>query len=260
LSAVVLKKSRTWHEQDLSFPELVMSKPFFSNTSLSAIGHGSASSGTRFKLPLRTILLNLAKAIKRGFDLGAASVLLLLSIPLFIAIAAVVAIDGGPIFFRHWRVGKDGKTFGCLKFRTMIIGAEECLDEYLSHHSAAQLEWAKERKLSFDPRVTSVGRFLRSSSIDEIPQLINVIKGDMSLVGPRPVTKAELVNYGFATPIYKSVRPGITGLWQVSGRNDLGYDMRVRLDEQYVKTWSLMADLRILLRTPGVVMSRRGAR
>jgi exopolysaccharide production protein ExoY len=122
------------------------------------------------------------------------------------------------------------------------------------------MEWAREQKLSYDPRITSVGRFLRLSSIDELPQLINVIKGEMSLVGPRPVTRGELVHYGFATSLYKSVRPGMTGLWQISGRNELGYDMRVRLDEQYVRNWSLLSDLAILLRTPGVVMSRRGAR
>ena len=127
----------------------------------------------------------------------------------------------------------------------MIIGAEEYASMSVSYHPDAQLEWAKEQKLSFDPRVTSVGRFLRQSSIDELPQLINVIKGHMSLVGPRPVTKSELVHYGFATSLYKSVRPGITGLWQVSGRNDVGYDVRVRLDEQYVRHWILLADLRI---------------
>jgi exopolysaccharide production protein ExoY len=237
-----------------------MSKPLFSDAPLPRIAQGRTSSGTRFKISLRTILLGIAQAAKRAFDLTAASTLLLLSVPLLFAVAALVAIDGGPVFFRHRRVGRNGETFSCLKFRTMIIGAEECLDEYLSYHPDAQLEWAKEQKLSFDPRVTSVGRFLRLSSIDELPQLINVIKGDMSLVGPRPVTKAELVHYGFATPLYKSVRPGITGLWQVSGRNDVSYDVRVRLDEQYVKHWSLFADLRILLRTPRVVISRRGAR
>ena len=237
-----------------------MSKQLFSDAPLPGIGQEQASSSSRFKISLRAVLMSVAQAAKRIFDLAAASTLLLLSIPLLIAVATLVAIDGGPIFFRHRRVGRNGETFSCLKFRTMIIGAEECLDEYLSYHPDAQLEWAKEQKLSFDPRVTSVGRFLRSSSIDELPQLINVIMGDMSLVGPRPVTKAELVHYGFATPLYKSVRPGITGLWQVSGRNDVGYDVRVRLDEQYVKHWSLVADLLILLRTPGVVISRRGAR
>ena len=190
----------------------------------------------------------------------AASILLVLSVPIFLAVAALVSIDGGPIFFRHKRVGKNGITFGCLKFRTMILGAEDCLDEYLSHHPEAQMEWAKEQKLSFDPRITAMGRFLRLSSVDELPQLINVIKGDMSLVGPRPVTQGELVHYGFATPLYKSVRPGITGLWQVSGRNDVGYDMRVKLDEQYIRNWNFVSDLWILLRTPAVVMSRKGAR
>nr|WP_281413529.1 sugar transferase [Microvirga antarctica] len=197
---------------------------------------------------------------KRGFDMVAAFVLLLMSVPLFLAVAALVAIDGGPVFYLHKRIGRNGVTFGCLKFRTMILGAEDCLDEYLFHHPAAQMEWAKEQKLAFDPRVTAIGRFLRLSSIDELPQLLNVLKGDMSLVGPRPVTQGELVHYGLATPLYKSVRPGITGLWQVSGRNDLEYNKRVRLDETYVRNWSLMADFSILLRTPAVVISRKGAR
>ena len=181
-------------------------------------------------------------------------------IPLFLAVAALVALDGGPIFFHHKRVGRNGETFGCMKFRTMILGAEECLDEYLFHHPEAQMEWAREQKLSFDPRITAIGRFLRLSSVDELPQLLNVLKGDMSLVGPRPVTQGELVHYGFATTLYKSVRPGITGLWQVSGRNELAYEMRVRLDEQYVRHWSLFRDFRILLQTPAVVVSRKGAR
>jgi exopolysaccharide production protein ExoY len=232
----------------------------FSDAPLSGIAPGQIPSSTGFTVSLWAVLLNVAQAAKRVFDLAAALTLLLLSVPVLLAVAVLVAIDGGPIFFRHRRVGRNGETFSCLKFRTMIIGAEECLDEYLSYHPDAQLEWAKEQKLSFDPRVTSVGRFLRQSSIDELPQLINVIKGDMSLVGPRPITKSELVHYGFATSLYKSVRPGITGLWQVSGRNEVGYDVRVRLDEQYVQHWSLLADLRILLRTPAVVISRRGAR
>lgn len=237
-----------------------MSKPQFPDTSLSAISESSPSPSDRLTVSLHAGFVAAERVVKRAFDFTAASLLLIMSIPLFIAVAALVAIDGGPIFFRHQRVGKNGETFGCLKFRTMILGAEECLDEYLSLHPDAQMEWAREQKLSFDPRITSIGRFLRLSSIDELPQLLNVIKGDMSLVGPRPVTRGELVHYGFATALYKSVRPGITGLWQVSGRNDLGYDMRVRLDEQYVKTWSLFADLVILVRTPAVVISRRGAR
>jgi exopolysaccharide production protein ExoY len=237
-----------------------MSEPLFPDAPLSGIDEAGIPLTTGFKVSLQTILAQVAQAAKRLFDLGAASTLLLLSAPLLIAVAVLVAIDGGSIFFRHRRVGRNGETFSCLKFRTMIIGAEECLDEYLSYHPEAQLEWAKEQKLSFDPRVTSVGRFLRQSSIDELPQLINVIKGHMSLVGPRPVTKSELVHYGFATSLYKSVRPGITGLWQVSGRNDVAYDVRVKLDEQYVRHWTLLADLRILLRTPAVVISRRGAR
>jgi exopolysaccharide production protein ExoY len=237
-----------------------MSKPLVSDTSLSPLVRHPNPSIARFHLSLAAILFTFAKGTKRALDVIGASFLLVLSVPIFIAVAALVAIDGGPIFFFHRRVGRKGETFGCIKFRTMILGAEECLDEYLSYHPEAQMEWAKERKLSFDPRVTAIGRFLRLSSLDELPQLLNVLKGEMSLVGPRPVTQGELVHYGFATPLYKSVRPGITGLWQVSGRNELAYELRVRLDEQYVKNWSFVADLRILLRTPAVVVSRRGAR
>ncbi|KAB0267737.1 sugar transferase [Microvirga brassicacearum] len=236
-----------------------MSKQLLSDRSLSPIVHPLPPIA-RLHVSLASILFIAGQATKRVVDVIGASFLLILGIPVFLAVAALVAIDGGPVFFRHRRVGKKGRTFGCIKFRTMILGAEECLGEYLSYHPEAQMEWAKEQKLSFDPRVTAIGRFLRLSSLDELPQLINVIKGDMSLVGPRPVTQGELAHYGFATSIYKSVRPGITGLWQVSGRNDVGYDTRVRLDEQYVKNWNLAADLQILLRTPAVVISRRGAR
>jgi exopolysaccharide production protein ExoY len=240
-----------------------MSKPLVPDTSLSPFVHDDILSTTlekRLGLGPHAGVQQLGRFFKRTLDVLAATVLLVLSIPIFLAVAALVSIDGGPVFFRHRRVGKGGTTFGCLKFRTMILAAEDCLDEYLSYHPAAQMEWAREQKLSFDPRVTSMGRFLRLSSLDELPQLINVIRGDMSLVGPRPVTQGELVHYGFATALYKSVRPGITGLWQVSGRNDVGYDVRVRLDEKYVRNWSFFRDLWILLKTPAVVISRRGAR
>ncbi|MBF9234414.1 sugar transferase [Microvirga sp. BT350] len=209
---------------------------------------------------LRSGLRRLSRLSKRGIDIGIACLALFLGFPLLIVVAAFVAMDGGPILYRHKRIGAGGISFGCIKFRTMILDAEQCLEEYLSYHPEARIEWARERKLAFDPRVTAVGRFLRQSSLDELPQLINVIKGDMSLVGPRPVTQSELVNYGSAVPLYKSVRPGITGIWQISGRNEVGYETRVRLDEQYVKGWSLGLDLWILLRTPAAVLSRRGAK
>lgn len=201
-----------------------------------------------------------SSALKRFVDVGGAAVLLILAAPLLAAIALLVSLDGGPVFFGHRRIGRDGALFRCWKFRTMILDAEPCLEEYLSHHRDACDEWERERKLAFDPRITSVGRFLRRSSLDELPQLVNVVAGDMSLVGPRPVTEVELTHYGAVAPLYLSVRPGITGLWQVSGRNDVGYDGRVALDARYVETRSLMLDLTILARTAGVVLNGKGAR
>jgi exopolysaccharide production protein ExoY len=180
--------------------------------------------------------------------------------PVMVVIAAAVAMDGGPVIYRHRRIGRDGKAFDCLKFRTMILDAEDCLNEYLSYHPEESGEWERERKLSHDPRITPIGRLLRTSSADELPQLLNVIAGSMSLVGPRPVTASELALYGESAELYKSVRPGITGPWQISGRNDLSYDTRVLLDTGYVREWSLQTDLRVLLQTPTVVLSRSGAR
>lgn len=202
----------------------------------------------------------LLKAVKRCFDIAGATFLLALLLPLLGVVALLVSMDGGPVFFRHKRVGRGGKTFGCLKFRTMIQDAEDTLKDYLALHPEAAEEWEKTRKLSFDPRITTIGKALRSSSIDELPQLINVIKGDMSLIGPRPITAEELDLYGSKAEYYKAVRPGITGLWQVNGRNDLSYEQRMAMDVEYVKNWSLLLDARILLRTPRVVLSREGAR
>lgn len=198
--------------------------------------------------------------VKRGFDLVAGSILLLLALPLFGVIALLVALDGGAVIYRHQRVGRGLRGFDCLKFRTMMPGAEICLEEYLDHHPAARTEWQAHQKLGFDPRVTPVGRFLRASSLDELPQLVNVLRGDMSLVGPRPVTVAELHHYHRHLSDYAAVRPGITGLWQVSGRSDTGFARRVELDSRYVRGRSLAMDIAILLRTLPVVLRREGAR
>ncbi|RFC43562.1 MAG: exopolysaccharide production protein ExoY [Verrucomicrobia bacterium] len=197
---------------------------------------------------------------KRVTDIILSGLALLVLWPLFLLIAALVATDGGPILYRHSRVGKDGAAFDCLKFRTMILGATECLDEYLAYHPAEREEWESSRKLTFDPRTTAVGRMLRQTSMDELPQLLNVLCGHMSLVGPRPVTSPELAFYGDKAHLYRAVRPGITGLWQISGRNDVSYAERVDLDARYVKERSFWRDLDILLRTPRVVLSRTGAR
>ena len=212
-------------------------------------------------IPMRSSERRIASFAKRALDVSAASLLLLVILPLLLLTAIAVALDGGPVLYLSERVGANGIPFKCLKFRTMMLGADHCLDEYLGHHPSAREEWVQDRKLAFDPRVTYVGRLLRQSSIDEFPQLINVIKGDMSLVGPRPVTQAELdAYYGSQAELYKSVRPGITGLWQVSGRNDVDYASRVSLDARYVRKWNIIFDIVILCKTPRADLSRRGAR
>jgi lipopolysaccharide/colanic/teichoic acid biosynthesis glycosyltransferase len=199
--------------------------------------------------------------LKRSADMLIAGTALLMLSPLFALLMVMVATDGGPVFYRHKRIGRGGIAFGCLKFRTMIPNAEQYLESYLASNEEAAEEWARDQKLSFDPRVTRVGRVLRAASMDELPQLVNVICGEMSLVGPRPVTEVELsTHYGDTAPLYKSVYPGITGLWQVSGRNDVSYEARVAMDEAYVRRRSLLLDLMILLKTPVAVLSRKGAR
>ncbi len=204
--------------------------------------------------------LNASKIIKRLIDIIGSLALLVLFSPLFLVVAFMVSLDGGPVFYRHKRIGRDGKPFGCLKFRTMILGAEACLNEYLSYHPEQRREWEQDQKLAFDPRVTAIGNVLRRLSLDELPQLVNVLVGEMSLVGPRPVTEGELKHYGAAASAYLAVRPGLTGPWQVSGRNDVSYATRVAMDEAYVRNFSLWNDIVILLRTPGVVLSKKGAR
>lgn len=198
--------------------------------------------------------------MKRVFDICASLALLLLTAPLFAVIGLLVALDGGPVIYRHARVGKGFVPFNCLKFRTMMLDADGCLQEYLSYHPQARAEWGRDQKLLFDPRVTPTGKFLRATSLDELPQLINVLRGDMSLVGPRPVTSAELSHYNRHVSEYASVLPGITGLWQVSGRNDLSYERRVELDCEYVRRHTFLMDFKILIRTAGVLLSRKGAR
>ena len=197
---------------------------------------------------------------KRALDFIGAGVGLVLLAPFFLIVALMVRADGGPAFFAHQRVGRGGKLFGCLKFRSMVIDSQARLEALLASDPAARAEWEATRKLKNDPRITPIGRFLRSTSLDELPQLINVLRGEMSLVGPRPVQEAEIDRYyGASAAHYMAVRPGITGLWQVSGRSETSYESRVALDVAYVSRPSLLADLSILLRTPVAVVSRRGA-
>jgi Undecaprenyl-phosphate galactose phosphotransferase WbaP len=200
-----------------------------------------------------------ARLTKRVFDTFTALVLLVLLSPIMVLIAFLIRRDGGPALFAHPRVGKRKIIFKCYKFRTMVIDAEQQLEQLLQQQPELRTQWENERKLRHDPRVNGFGRFLRATSLDELPQLINVIRGEMSLVGPRPVVNAELPRYGDQLGYYLMVRPGMTGLWQVSGRSDLDYDTRVYLDTWYVKNWSLWHDQIILFKTIDVVLRRAGA-
>lgn len=210
--------------------------------------------------PDRPILRAPAREIsKRVFDLAASLALILLLGPLLAAIALAVRCDGGNALFGHRRIGAGGKAFRCWKFRSMVPDAEAVLAHTLASDPVARAEWDRDFKLRSDPRVTPLGNFLRKSSLDELPQLFNVLKGEMSLVGPRPIVTAEVERYGAAIDEYRACKPGITGLWQVSGRNDVNYADRVELDRQYAQSWSLVGDLLILVRTLGVVARRSGA-
>ncbi len=200
-----------------------------------------------------------SRALKIGFDLMAAGAALLVLAPVLLLIAAVVGLDGGPIFFAHPRIGARGRVFQCLKFRSMVVDGDTVLQRVLASDPAAAEEWAHTHKLKIDPRVTWIGRILRKTSLDELPQLINVLRLEMSLVGPRPIVSLEIPKYAEDIAYYYETRPGITGLWQVSGRSDTTYAHRVWLDSWYVRNWSLWHDLSILARTIPAVISGRGA-
>ncbi|MDE9550824.1 undecaprenyl-phosphate galactose phosphotransferase WbaP [Xenorhabdus bovienii] len=197
--------------------------------------------------------------LKRGFDIIVSSLLLVLLSPLFLFIGWKVSRDGASPFYGHERIGQEGHRFKCLKFRSMIINSEEVLENLLKIDLNAMEEWKKDFKLKNDPRITPIGHFLRKTSLDELPQLINVLKGEMSLVGPRPIVEEELIRYGDDKSYYLMAKPGMTGLWQVSGRNDVDYTTRVYLDSWYVKNWALWNDIAILFKTVNVVLKRDGA-
>lgn len=206
---------------------------------------------------------NLAKLssriLKRTFDIiGSISIIVILS-PLLIYISHKVKKDGGPAIYGHERVGKDGKSFKCLKFRSMVVNSKQVLEELLLSNADAKAEWDATFKLKNDPRITKIGQFLRKTSLDELPQLFNVLKGEMSLVGPRPIITAELERYNDEVEYYLLSKPGMTGLWQVSGRSDVDYDTRVYLDAWYVKNWSMWNDIAILFKTITVVLKKDGA-
>ena len=197
---------------------------------------------------------------KRAVDLLCALSLFILLFPLWLMVAvAVRASSPGPVFFGHERVGFGGMTFRCWKFRTMVTNGDAVLEASFARNPAARAEWDRDRKLKSDPRVTRIGHVLRKTSVDELPQLLNVILGEMSLVGPRPVVTDELERYGPDITAYLAARPGITGLWQTSGRSDTTYGERVTLDRRYAAEWSFAMDLWILLKTVPAVLAARGS-
>ncbi len=197
--------------------------------------------------------------MKNIIDKTGAGIGLIMLSPILLYIAYKVKQDGGPIFYGHVRLGKGGKSFKCWKFRSMVVNSKEILDELLKNNPKAKEEWERDFKLKNDPRITKIGAFLRKTSLDELPQLFNVLMGEMSLVGPRPIVEDEIKYYGDYIEDYNMVTPGITGLWQVSGRNDITYDQRVYLDRWYVKHWSVWTDMVIIIKTIFVVSKRSGA-
>ncbi|MGD0152186.1 MAG: undecaprenyl-phosphate galactose phosphotransferase WbaP [Thermacetogeniaceae bacterium] len=200
------------------------------------------------------------RIIKRCFDFIIGLLISIILLPLLAAIALAVKLDSpGPVLFAHRRVGRNGRRFNCYKFRSMAINAQEVLSDLLENNQEAQQEWQYHYKIKNDPRITRVGKFLRSSSLDELPQLLNVLRGEMSLVGPRPITDQEIPYFGNHIENYYLVRPGITGLWQVSGRSEMDYEHRVSLESWYVRNWSLWTDISLLIRTLTVLISKCGA-
>jgi len=198
--------------------------------------------------------------VKRSMDIGLVLIAMPVLLPLFGAIAiALMVTSPGPVFFSHRRIRKNGAFFSMWKFRTMCVNSTEVLEDYLKIHPEARAEWYATRKLRVDPRVTPLGSFLRRFSLDELPQVWNVLGGTMSLVGPRPIVAAEVERYGEFFQFYCRVKPGLTGLWQVSGRSELTYDARVALDCQYVSRWSLFRDVLILMKTFTAVVHQDGA-
>jgi Undecaprenyl-phosphate galactose phosphotransferase WbaP len=220
-----------------------------------------ANLGGAFALTLRRNLCDKRRLrLKRAFDLIACTCLTLLALPVLLVLALCIKLDSaGPVIFRQTRIGREGKPFRVFKFRTMQADAEAILKAYLAANPEEAREWAATQKLKHDPRITRMGRFLRRTSLDEVPQVLNVLLGEMSLVGPRPIVESEVAKYGDVFPLYAQVLPGITGLWQISGRNDISYEERVILDRYYITNWSIWFDWYILARTVPVVLGRRGA-
>ncbi len=206
------------------------------------------------------LLQKTERNIKMIFDKTLSFILFFLFLPILLLLYAIVYIssNGHPIY-KQRRIGKDGITFNIYKFRTMKIDADMMLEEMLDSNPELKLEWEREFKLKNDPRITKVGKFLRRTSLDELPQIYNVFQGKMSLVGPRPIIEDEIEKYDEYFDYFKAVKPGITGLWQVSGRNDISYEERVRLDVWYVRNWSMELDVMILVKTAAIIFMRKGS-
>ncbi|TMM51050.1 sugar transferase [Sulfitobacter sabulilitoris] len=213
-------------------------------------------------LPSKVRQVNILKSFARSsFDKGFAVLALLFFAPFIAVIALAILIsEGGPVFFAHKRVGKDGREFNCLKFRTMAVDAEERLAALLENDREAAAQWRANQKLDNDPRITCIGEFFRKTSLDELPQFWNVLIGDMAIVGPRPIVASETHHYGEYLSDYHSIKPGITGYWQVNGRSLTTYERRVAMDVEYVRTRTFGKDLGIILKTIKVMLLGDGAR
>ncbi|WP_431273791.1 sugar transferase [Variovorax ureilyticus] len=220
---------------------------------------GGSSAPATYAQPRR--LTYFERIAKRTIDIVGALTFFVLFGPLYLIVALSVAISmGRPVHFWQNRLGENGQRFRFYKFRSMVRNSEDVLDEFLSRNDMARTEWDTFQKLEKDPRITPIGMIIRKLSLDELPQFWNVLKGDMSLVGPRPCMERQRSLYGKGWEHYCAVRPGITGLWQVSGRNRLSYARRVELDVEYVSNWSLWLDIKILLKTVRAVVSGEGSR
>jgi exopolysaccharide production protein ExoY len=219
--------------------------------------NGAASAPGTLWMPDGVAAEPIGGPVKRLLDIGLAGTMLVLLSPLLLTVALMIYVTmGRPILFPQRRFGFGGRPFACLKFRTMVNDADGVLRAHLASNHEAGSEWRVRQKLKDDPRVTALGRVLRRSSLDELPQLLSVLRGDMSCVGPRPIVDDEVTRYGRYWKHYTNARPGLTGAWQVSGRNRLSYRRRVALDSHYVRKWSLWRDIRILIRTvPAVLRS-----
>jgi Undecaprenyl-phosphate galactose phosphotransferase WbaP len=263
--AMVVMPERTQHEvmqvvnrYSASFPHLLVATNMDGMPFLWTSGHECAGmAGLRVN---ERLLLPLPRAMKRLMDLA----LVMLALPLLLPVFAVVAVlikrnSPGKIFFCQQRIGRNGQPFLAWKFRTMVQNADLALAEHLAANPNAQAEWDRDHKLRNDPRITQIGKILRKTSLDELPQLWNVLRGEMSLVGPRPIVAAEISKYAESFDLYAKVKPGITGMWQISGRNDTTYEERVELDAFYSRNWSPFLDIYILARTIKVVLLREGA-